>query len=66
MQESLENVLNEKFYDFISERGGWEDFLDYYKHVSKNDAENSRGLWDTIIPAAVSIGLVMLVLGNFK
>ena len=67
MLELLENLLNETFSDFLRERGGWEDFLDYYEHVSKNDAENSsRSLWDTIIPAAVSIGLAMLVLGNFK
>ena len=67
MLELLENLLNETFSDFIREMGGWEDFLDYYEHVSKNGADNSsRGLWDTIIPAAISVGLVMLVLSNFK
>ena len=33
---------NEKFIDFITEIGEWEDFLDYYDAVSKNHVENPR------------------------
>ena len=58
---------NEKFTDFITEMGGWEDFLDYYDAVSKNHVEKpTSGLLETVLPAAAIAGLGMLVLNSFR
>lgn len=58
---------NEKFSEFITEMGGWEDFLDYYDAVSKNNAEKPEpGLLEAIIPAAAIAGLGMLIFNSIR
>ena len=63
----MNTFKNEKFSEFITEKGGWEDFLDYYDFVSNNHAEKpAPGLLDAILPAAAIAGLGMLVLNSFR
>ena len=62
-----EHFKNEKFSEFITEMGGWEDFLDYYDAVSKNNAEKPEpGLLEAIIPAAAIAGLGMLIFNSIR
>ena len=67
LQPEMNIFKNEKFKDFITETGGWDDFLDYYDHVSKNQTEKpSPGFLEAILPAAAVAGIGMLVFNSFR
>ena len=67
LQPEMNIFKNEKFKDFITETGGWDDFLDYYDHVSKNQTDKpSPGFLEAILPAAAVAGIGMLVFNSFR
>ena len=63
MQQSLENFLNDNFTEFISEMGGWNDFLDYYEVITKNQkSKNSSHSFKFRAIAIIGFGIIILSL----
>ena len=63
MQQYLENFLNDSFTEFIFEMGGWNDFLDYYEVISKNQrSRNSSHSVKCRTIAMIGLGIIMITI----